>query len=89
MEKLDKSPPKINPKRKNMKVVNNKAMVLFGSEAFGVHLGDKADEDTEAQQITRLTSQRSSLLKSPLVVKEATRKDTSNSPHKKMQKSST
>ena len=49
MEKLDKSPPKINPKRKNMKVVNNKAMVLFGSEAFGVHLGDKADEDTEAQ----------------------------------------
>ena len=49
MDKLDKSPPRINPKRKNMKIVNNKAMVLFGSEAFGVQLGDKAEEDAEAQ----------------------------------------
>ena len=39
MDRLEKSPPRINPKRKNMKVVNNKAMVLFGQEAFGVRVG--------------------------------------------------
>ena len=36
MEKLEQSPPRINPKRKNMKVVNNKAMIQFGQEAFNV-----------------------------------------------------
>lgn len=40
LERLEKSPPRINPKRKHMKIVNNKAMVMFGSEAFGVNLGD-------------------------------------------------
>jgi len=36
MDKLERSPPRINPKRKNMKVINNKAMLLFGTDAFGV-----------------------------------------------------
>jgi len=34
IEKLEKSPPKIQPRRKNMKVINNKAMTQFGPEAF-------------------------------------------------------
>ena len=38
MDRLEKSPPKINPNRKNMSVLNNKAMVMFGSEAFGVEI---------------------------------------------------
>ena len=39
LEKLESSPPRINPRRKNMKVVNNRAMTEFGSEAFNVDLG--------------------------------------------------
>ena len=45
MDRLEKSPPKINPKRKNMSVVSNKAMLMFGQEAFGVQLGDNENED--------------------------------------------
>ena len=58
MEKLEQSPPRINPKRKNMKVVNNKAMIQFGQEAFNVKIddGSKVEEDQEAQRVTRLTS---------------------------------
>lgn len=48
MVKLEQSPPVINPKRKNMKVVNNKAMIQFGSEAFNVKFDDRAEEDSEA-----------------------------------------
>ena len=39
LEKLEKSPPNIVPRRKNMKVLNNKAMTQFGSEAFNVNMG--------------------------------------------------
>lgn len=72
MERLERSPPKINPKRKNMSVVSNKAMLLFGQEAFGVQLGENEIEETEAgDKATRLTSQRSSLLKSPMPAKDS------------------
>ena len=67
MDRLEKSPPKINPTRKNMSVLNNKAMVMFGSEAFGVEI-DQVDEETSA---TRLKTQRSSLLKSPMPVRDS------------------
>jgi len=39
LERLQASPPKINPRRKNLKVVNGRAMAEFGSEAFNVDLG--------------------------------------------------
>lgn len=67
MDRLEKSPPKINPARKKMSVLNNKAMVMFGSEAFGVDI-DQVDEEMSA---TRLKTQRSSLLKSPMPVRDS------------------
>ena len=39
LDRLEKSPPRITPRRKNMKVLNNKAMTQFGSEAFNVNIG--------------------------------------------------
>ena len=57
LEKLESSPPRINPRRKNMKVVNNRAMTEFGSEAFNVDLKQvkKATSDgQEALLMTRL-----------------------------------
>ena len=38
LEKLEHSPPIINPRRKHMKIVNNKAMTEFGSEAFSIKM---------------------------------------------------
>ena len=40
LEKLETSPPKINPRRKNMKIVSNKAMTMFGPEAFNIRNDD-------------------------------------------------
>ena len=57
LEKLETSPPRINPRRKNMKIFNNKAMAEFGSEAFNVDLGQiksTAADGQEAQKMTRL-----------------------------------
>ena len=61
LEKLEKSPPKINPKRKNMKVVNNKAMTQFGSDAFNIRLTCEKQD----QAHPRLNTQKQSMLMSP------------------------
>ena len=50
IEHLSKSPPKIKPKRKNMKIVNNKAMIQFGSEAFHIQV-----DDIDAKDAVRLS----------------------------------
>ena len=59
LENLAKSPPKINPKRKNMKVVNNKAMTQFGSEAFNI---GEPRRSKQSESMTRLTSQKHSVV---------------------------
>lgn len=38
LDRLEKSPPTIKPRRKHMKVMNNRAMSQFGSEAFNINL---------------------------------------------------
>ena len=35
---LEKSPPTIKPRRKNMKIMNNRAMSQYGGEAFNIKL---------------------------------------------------
>lgn len=57
VDKLTRSPPKIAPRRKNMKVVNNKAMSQFGAEAFNIKIDDGQDTD---EKMTRLNTQKSS-----------------------------
>ena len=54
LEKLEKSPPRINPRRKHMKMVNNKAMTQFGPEAFNLNLG----EAEAAEPMARLSHQK-------------------------------
>ena len=51
LENLEKFPPKIQTRRKNMKIVNSKAMGQFGAEAFSIRV------DTEAAP-PRLSTQR-------------------------------
>lgn len=41
IEKLEQSPPKINPRRKHIKVISNKAMIQFGPEAFSIRVDDQ------------------------------------------------
>ena len=43
-EKLEQNPPSINPRRKHLKVINNKAMTTFGNEAFNLKLYGEASE---------------------------------------------
>ena len=45
LENLEKSPPKISAKRKNLKVLNNRAMEQFGADAFSldVHTAERVD----------------------------------------------
>ena len=57
LEKLTRSPPKIAARRKNMKVVNNKAMSQFGAEAFNIKIDDGQETD---EKMTRLNTQKSS-----------------------------
>ena len=58
LEKLEQSPPRINPRRKNLRVVNNRAMAEFGQEAFNVDLGyqkeKKVVSDKKVININRL-----------------------------------
>ena len=59
LEKLEQSPPRINPRRKNLRVVNNRAMAEFGQEAFNVDLGyqqkeKKGASDKKVININRL-----------------------------------
>ena len=42
LERLEKSPPSIRMKRKNMKMMNNRAMQQFGGEAFNMKLDQEA-----------------------------------------------
>ena len=44
LTKLEKSPPKINTNRKNVKLVNQKVMEAFGEKAF--NLSDKLHSQT-------------------------------------------
>lgn len=68
LEKLQASPPKINPRRKNIKVINSRAMAEFGSEAFNVDLGQMSaqnkqgsNEDLQHQLMTRLNKGSASI----------------------------
>ena len=47
LEKLEQSPPRINPRRKNMKVMNNKAMSQFGADAFNVKVEPDSVEESQ------------------------------------------
>ena len=54
LEKLETSPPRIQARRKNMKIVNNKAMTQFGSEAFNVNVNQGPSK--EDVNVPRLSS---------------------------------
>ena len=61
-EKLEHSPPTINPRRKNMKIVNNRAMTEFGSEAFSIKMkGDGSEAKPKEGSVSfRLHSKKPS-----------------------------
>ena len=58
VEKLAKSPPKIATRRKNMKVINSKAMAQFGSDAFNIKI---ERDDPPQNEEKRLKTQKSQI----------------------------
>ena len=45
LEKLEQNPPTINPRRKKVKVIHNKAMTHFGNEAFNLKFGNESTNE--------------------------------------------